>query len=293
MKKKEDVICFGAGGGGERLFNTISDKYNIIAFVDNDCRKWGTFLNNVPVLPVSDIKSLVCETIILTSAPGRDSIIKQLVEDYDILRGKIITDYIDEPLETRRIFLRNLSLIQADLNPIYQVAEAGVFQGDFAACINMYYPERMLHLFDTFNGFTEADIAYEKEKAYSNAREGDYANTSISTVLGKMSNPNNVIIHKGIFPDSARDIDATFCFVNLDLDLFMPTYLGLCFFEKRMAEGGVILIHDYFADNFKGPKEAVDRFVSERRGIYDCVPIGDGISILIIGFGKALRGIYE
>ena len=39
MKRK--VICFGAGGGGERLFESINERYSIIAFTDNDISKWG------------------------------------------------------------------------------------------------------------------------------------------------------------------------------------------------------------------------------------------------------------
>lgn len=32
----EKAICFGAAGGGKRLFDEISEKYEIIAFTDND-----------------------------------------------------------------------------------------------------------------------------------------------------------------------------------------------------------------------------------------------------------------
>lgn len=35
------AIIFGAAGGGKRLFNIISNKYEIVAAVDNDSKKWG------------------------------------------------------------------------------------------------------------------------------------------------------------------------------------------------------------------------------------------------------------
>lgn len=35
---------------------------------------------------------------------------------------------------------------------------------------------------------------------------------------------------------------------------------------------------------FRGLKEAVDRFVSEKKGKYNALPIGDGISVMIVGF---------
>jgi len=43
------------------------------------------------------------------------------------------------------------------------------------------------------------------------------------------------------------------------------------------------LIHDYFATEFKGPNAAVNQYVSEHKEIYK-VPIGDGCSILLVGF---------
>lgn len=53
----------------------------------------------------------------------------------------------------------------------------------------------------------------------------------------------------------------------------------------KWFRGGVILVHDYFAENFKGPQQAVEEFMTDKKedgiGAY---PIGDGISILITGF---------
>lgn len=52
-----------------------------------------------------------------------------------------------------------------------------------------------------------------------------------------------------------------------------------------MKKDGVILVHDYFATNFRGPKRAGDEFMqlTEAKNLSMC-PIGDGISILITGF---------
>lgn len=38
------VICFGAAGGGIRLYPKIAKRYQIVAFTDNDPKKWGTKL---------------------------------------------------------------------------------------------------------------------------------------------------------------------------------------------------------------------------------------------------------
>ncbi len=99
--------------------------------------------------------------------------------------------------------------------------------------------------------------------------------------------PEKCIVHKGYFPETAIGNlveQETFCFVNLDMDLYEPTYQGLIFFGKRMEHNSVIVIHDYFTDHFKGPKKAVSRFMEESGQNLQMLPIGDGISVAICGF---------
>lgn len=98
-----------------------------------------------------------------------------------------------------------------------------------------------------------------------------------------MIKPDNCIIHKGYFPQTADGITNKFLFVNLDMDLYEPTYAGLQFFGNKIIQGGGILIHDYFANEFKGPKKAVDEYVAEMKNISK-VPIGDSSSIFLVGF---------
>ena len=277
MKK---VILFGAAGGGVRLYDKIKEKYDVVSFVDNDSKKWGRELKGIEIEnPQKAIRELMFDFLIITSAPGLDSIKKQCLE-LGVSEEKIITKYIETPLESRRVFLEKLALCME--NSVGECAEVGVFEGDFAKYINLYFSNRELHLFDTFEGFDKRDV--EKEGSFSDAKEGDYGNTSENIVMNKMPFPDKCIIHKGYFPETAIGIDEKFCFVNLDLDLYEPTYNGLKFFSERMTKDGVILVHDYFADNFKGPKEAVDKFVAESTKKIYKLPIGDGISIMLIGF---------
>lgn len=277
----QNVICFGSGGGANRLYRQISNKYNILGFTDNDSNKIGGKIFSSPIYSVEECLKLHYEKIIITSAPGLDSIKKQLLA-MGIDEGMIDDSFVVAPLESRRIFLERLSQMQRDIDSNICVAEAGVFEGDFAKYINCYYPNRELFLFDTFEGFCDKDI--EKEMTMSNAKVGDYSNTSEEIVLSKMQFKEKCKIFKGYFPQTAKNIDKMFCFVNLDLDLYEPTYNGLVFFEKKMVNHGIILVHDYFADNFKGPKEAVDKFITEKKGKYIALPIGDGISVMVVGF---------
>lgn len=277
----ERAICFGAAGGGKRLYKEIAEKYSVIAFADNDSKKWGGKIFEVDVFSPETCLAMDYDVIIITSAPGLESIKKQCL-DLGVPERKIVTSFVTAPLDSRRIFLEKLSLMQKEADADAEVAEAGVFEGDFAKWINSYYPTRKLHLFDTFEGFAEKDV--KEEEGLSQAKAGDYSNTTVERVIEKMAFPDKVEIHKGYFPDTALEIRSRFCFVNLDMDLYEPTYQGLKFFEAKMIAGGVILVHDYFAENFKGPKKAVDKFIEESQGKYSAYPIGDGISVMVVGF---------
>ena len=101
--------------------------------------------------------------------------------------------------------------------------------------------------------------------------------------MNKMKFPQNCVIRQGFFPETAIGIEEKFCLVNLDMDLYRPTLMGLEWFKDKMVSSGCILIHDYFTDNFTGVKRAVEEFLAENNKLYK-LPIGDGISIAIVGF---------
>lgn len=278
------AICFGAGDGGIRLYEKICHKYEVVAFADNDNRKWGELCCEKNIFsPEYCLKHLQYDHVIITSAAGLENIKKQCIS-MGVEENRIVTSYVELPVESRIEFLKCFAEIYSDKTQ-GSVAEAGVFEGDFAKEINRYFPERKLHLFDTFSGFDKRDI--QKEGEMSNAIEGELKNTSVESVISKMPFPEKCIVHKGYFPETAigNQVEKeTFCFVNLDMDLYEPTYQGLMFFGKRMEHNGVIVIHDYFTDHFKGPRQAISRFMEESGQNLQMLPIGDGISVAICGF---------
>lgn len=277
------AIIFGAAGSGERLFDKISEKYEIVAAVDNDEKKVGKHLRNIEIyLPQGRVQQNDYDMIVLTSIPGKGSILEQLRE-YGVSENKIDTSYIDQPLDSRRIFCENICKLQKDIDNNVCVAEAGVFQGDFAKIINQNYCDRRLYLFDTFEGFNVSDIEFEENGDLSMAKKGDYRATNEELVMKKMTFPKKCIIKKGFFPDTAIGIEEKFCFVNLDMDLYKPTKMGLEWFGERMTNEGCILVHDYFSETFKGVKKAVEEYLNEHDNLYK-LPIGDGISIAIVGY---------
>ena len=143
-----------------------------------------------------------------------------------------------------------------------EVAELGVYRGNFARKINEAFPDRKLYLFDTFEGFAAKDARVDQEKGLSSG-EQDFSETSAPFVLKRMPHPENCIVRKGIFPDTAAGVEAVFAFVSIDADLFTPTYEGLKFFYPRIVAGGYIFIHDYNNVRYRGVGEAVRKFCTE------------------------------
>jgi len=117
--------------------------------------------------------------------------------------------------------------------------------------------------------------------------------TSVGLVLERMPYRENCIIIQGYFPETFDLKGETFCFVNLDMDLYQPTKAALNIFWPLMsspcrvsdncrAGGGVILLHDYFSKKFNGIRRAVDEFTFENN--ISAIPIGDYYSIALVKY---------
>ena len=140
------------------------------------------------------------------------------------------------------------------------VAEAGVFRGEFAQFINYAFPDKDLYLFDTFEGFAENEaLAEVTEGNCTEAFINAYKQTNIEAVLVKMKYPEKVIVRQGLFPDSAYSIETDFAFVSLDMDFEESTLAGLKYFYPRLQEGGYIFVHDYNS-GLRGVEKAVDKY---------------------------------
>lgn len=293
MKK---AIIFGAGSKAILSLEEIRKSYHIICFVDNDQTLWGGQIDDIPIKSPDCIIETECDVIIFCNfnASATQSWLAQLREMGAELK-KVIFDYCLYIQDARVEFIKNFAEIHPSSGGC--VAEAGVWKGDFAKELNRVFKSRKLYLFDTFEGFAEKDVEGDPKEFM--AAESDpevelglrktffekkkFSDTSAEYVLSRMENKNNVIIKKGWFPESAKGITDHFLFVNLDMDLYKPILAGLEFFSPLMVEQGVILVHDYFNEHCNGVKAAVDEWLSKNTH-YRGVPIGDGISILIVGF---------
>src|SRR5208283_590272 len=144
-------------------------------------------------------------------------------------------------------------------------AELGVYKGHTAKLIHHYAPERKLHLFDTFSGFTERSVARENRSTGITVKAKEFADTSLAGVRSYLQPRNdNVEYHAGFFPESIPpELEHEgFAFVHLDADLYEPTLEGLKFFYPRTASGGMLVVHDY--NSWFGARKAVDDFLADK-----------------------------
>ncbi|MEX2683379.1 MAG: TylF/MycF/NovP-related O-methyltransferase [Candidatus Sigynarchaeota archaeon] len=138
-------------------------------------------------------------------------------------------------------------------------AEVGVFRGDLSKIIHLLAPDRVLYLFDTFEGFPKQSMAPHDPR---------YDATSPEIVFQTIGDRTNIVIRKGLVPETYRGLEnEQFAFVMIDLDLYEPTAASLAFFYPRMKKGGYIFVHDYYNPEWKGVAKAVDAFVKKTESI--------------------------
>ena len=165
-----------------------------------------------------------------------------------------------------------------------EIAELGVFRGDFAQYLNRFFKDRKLNLFDSFDGYLEQDFQQSDIPEFrSKGFHGKYFNnTSIDLVMSKMKYPEQVEIHKGFFPDTIPAEEKIYSFVAIDVGLFMPTLAGLEYFYPRLSEGGFILLANYnTADLSDNIRRAVQKLEDEFGRVIK-VPIADSRASTII-----------
>lgn len=169
-----------------------------------------------------------------------------------------------------------------------ELAELGVYRGDFSKCMNEKFPDKKLYLFDTFEGFDYRDMENDIRGGYTLKEWFDswdnFKYTYIDLVLEKMKYKEQCIIKKGYFPDTIPKEEVKYALVSLDCDLYDPILAGLRYFYPRISEGGYIMVHDYNqSDHLKGVKEAVKDYEKEIGERLIKVPIPDVCGTMVIG----------
>lgn len=199
------------------------------------------------------------------------SLIRTIV--YDVVpRNRIIDVCPFNPLckfEDNRIASMALAAREIYAKKIKgSIAEAGVYRGDTTQYINMLFPDRKLYLFDSFTGFADDCIKEGDNRKQVENWEWSLSDTSVKTVLEKLTYKDNIVVKKGYVPETLDGIDDTFAFVSLDMDLYKPTNDALNFFYNRLSHCGYIYIHDFRL--WDGITNAVIKFCDENNIGYVC-----------------------
>ena len=261
----KNAVFFGAGQIGTMILRLAGTDYCPLCFADNSQTKWGTQISGLPVRSPAEALSLRPECVFLCVLDEERTV--QMEEQLRSLgyAGEVIRPDALEIFDPRCATMR---LLAEQINKEHipgDAAELGVYKGAFAAQINAAFPTRTLHLFDTFEGFADADLETEQKEKLSKAKSGDFADTSLALVRAALPHPEKAVFYKGFFPDTYSSCHAErFCFVSIDADLYAPTAAALPLFWDRLSRGGVLMIHDVNSTQFTGAKKAVDEFCRKK-----------------------------
>ena len=233
-----DIIIYGSTSTGRRIYEELKRNNNVLCFLDDDSSKWGEKIDGICVYDPQSIASIEFDEVVIGVLTYHLEVLDNLIK-MGVPKNKINETFINIPTYARMECLRNIRTLVDEESIGGNVAELGVFRGEFAREINKIFPDRKLYLFDTFEGFSKHDTDVELNKGYSNEdKTGYFSNTTEQDVLSLMPYPEMCVIKKGYFPDTAVDLDDSFCFVNLDADLYAPTLAGLQYFYPRLKLGG-------------------------------------------------------
>lgn len=283
------IVIYGASTIGVMMLNNLALDYEIIALIDKDENKQShenpqnaLFVGDkkFEVLPPSYLKNLEADCVIITIDSAFVPEVLEIIRESKIKNVHIVNDGIFT--FPRKSFICNLSKMLLSRGVKGAVAELGVYKGELAKYLNAYFKDDILYLIDTFLGFDERDTKLDNENKLSSASVGDFSDTSLESVKAKMPYIQNCRFIQGYFPQTCSLIpqEETFKFVNLDVDLYQPIYVGLEYFYPRLSKGGIILIHDYTSIFYSGVQKAVDEFAAKNN--LDFYPCGDGYSVFFI-----------
>ena len=278
MKK---ACIFGAGQAGMMAVRWLPAEYNAVCYIDNKEKKQNQKLDGLDVISFNDALKLEPDMIWIAVLNKEAAVsIRNQIEESGFA-GEILD--IADFRQYQDIRVAALRLIAQEIKERKvpgEMAELGVFRGDFSAVMNELFPEKELYLFDTFEGFSADEI--EKEVISGDATDPllTFTDTSVELVLEKMNYSNKVVIKKGLFPDTATDVEDTFCFVSIDCDLYDSITYGLEYYYPRLEKGGYIFIHDYINKKYKGAKRAVQDYCDKNGISYTVNPDACGTAII-------------
>lgn len=141
--------------------------------------------------------------------------------------------------------------------------ECGVYKGGTAimlASIVSSAPGKQLHLFDTFAGMPE--VSPEHDNYHTS---GDFSDTSLETVRGRVGYGAHISYHAGFIPKTFGGLEAErIAFAHVDVDIYQSVIDCCAFIYSRLCGGGFMVFDDYGFPTCAGARAAVDEFFADK-----------------------------
>lgn len=278
---KQRVVIYGPHQSAYELVMQLKYVFDVVAYVDTGIKELpdnAVGWNGLPIYSEAAKLREVNFDFIFVIASDFTSCKKELCDLLGVNQEKIIDMVSGHQPGKFKLFL-------CLANEIYRhnvkgaAVELGVDRGDTAKYLNLFFNDRALYLFDTFEGFAQQDLEFER--SFSPVSDGvahAYHNrTTVNDVLSKMYFREKCVVKKGIFPDSLDGLEDTFSFVHIDCDLAKPVMAAIQYFYPRLSPGGYICIHDYYNILFPLVRQVVRQFSAALKGPYVPVPAFGGV----------------
>lgn len=164
--------------------------------------------------------------------------------------------------ETERI----LRIAQDALGVDGDLVELGCYEGDtsllLAELLKNHKSSKKLWIYDSFEGLPEKSVEDESAAGIDFCRGELSASKREVKARFLRANLPVPVIKKAWFQDlTDEDLPSEIGFAFLDGDLYESIKASLELVEDKMAEGGVIIIHDYENEQLPGVTKAVDEFL--------------------------------
>jgi len=191
---------------------------------------------------------------------------------WDSYNNLLLSDDVDR---IRKLVAR-YELFKLVLDVPGSIAECGVFKGAgwiyWLKLLRIFAPgeRKFVYGFDTFKGFSEELLEYERKTADDFVTEAAFKGIDpgeLDTKAKSWGFDNGVLIPGEVtesIPKFASDNPGLrFSLINLDFDTYEGTKVALESFFPMMSPGGVIILDEYGKEGW-GESDAVDEFIKDK-----------------------------
>lgn len=147
------------------------------------------------------------------------------------------------------------------------VADLGTFRGGAALVMRRLGPDKVLHLFDTWEGNPfDDDLCHHKKGEW----KADMEDCKLLVGNGPLT-----YYHKGVFPHTAvlgigGGGECSYCFAYIDVDTYQSTLAAIEFFWPRLVSGGRLFFDDWGWEPCAGVEKAVrERFSEDQIKVFN------------------------